>query len=496
MRQVSLLVWLSFLIFSSFQGVHAETTEESVHESEINLVLTTFQEILRPGDPFTATVALINTGEYDLANFSVQVILPPQAVSLTSAVTPPDSADAAIDPNGIVTWEVEALTPGEMLTLELAGSVAPQVVTLQDVLVVATISQERVEVAREEKTLLPIITVGRRTSTDSSREIETIVTSLELVSNAELVGLTVTETLSTLLDAEQVRPVATKRVDNARASLGRVEWFFPMAEVGQQIELEYRAEYSVELNLGVFEVTTAASVVDDRSELFFSGEDTLEIRTPLFTITGHEAQDETPDDPKRPGDSAAVTFTVENSGAPVDDVTVRAQVEGEVLVIASATAGTVAGSSATWNRPISDAPESFKYTVEIKSDILEDRETDLVASVEIDGILIVRDTVPFLVDTERRQGSNTAQWFTLILLFMVLSVGALLWFARSPGGIKGQTGYIAVVFAILTSILILAFGLEIATEATLTLLGAIAGYVLGQRKWEQNNSGNGDDQEK
>ena len=76
---------------------------------------------------------------------------------------------------------------------------------------------------------------------------------------------------------------------------------------------------------------------------------------------------------------------------------------------------------------------------------------------------------------------------------MILGFGALILFVRRPADLKKNASYVAVVLAILAAILILAFGLELESETTLTLLGAIAGYVLGNRKWNAEDTNEDED---
>jgi hypothetical protein len=485
MRRILSLALLSLLFLLALPAGRASAAEDADDDPGFDVAITTSQEILRPGDPFTATVVLINTSGSDLTDLSVQLELQTQAVRLAPADSVPDAPEATINPGGIVTWEVETLAGEETLTLGVSGTVAPEVVSLKDIPVTATVSQNQIQLAGADTTLQPIITVVRSTSVDRSPAMETIVTSLEVTPNAALGGLTVTETLTELVDAEPVRPTAIKRVDNAQVSAGRVEWSFPTVEMGKAIQLEYSAEYPAVLNLGDFAVNVAGSINDDTSELFFSGEESLEIRTPLITLTGPVAQDDSPDDAIRPGDTAAVSIVVENGGKPIDGVRIVATVDGTTLGITDAEGSTFTESSAIWVRTVGVAPVTLDYTVTVKSDILEDRSTDLVAQFQIDDTLIRSNTESFLVDTERRTDSNTGQWFALILLFMVMGFGTVLFFARKRDSLGEHTAYVALVLAILAAILILAFGLELASETTLTLLGAIAGYVLGQRQGGQ-----------
>jgi hypothetical protein len=485
MRRSGWLVAL-MLVVAGVGQAGPVSAQEVVDAADLDVAFTTSQQVLRPGDSFSAAVTVTNLSDAELTALSVEVAVAPQAVDITSSETPEAVAQATLDPNGTVIWQVAVLGPGESIDLGLTGAVVSQVVSLDTTPAVATVLHDTVEVVTTSIDLVPVMTITRTTGVVTIDGVQTVETRVTATPNTEIIDLSITETLTATIDAEPVRPVAMMRVENAQASAGRIEWTIPSPTVGDPIDVAYIAEYPPDLNAGLFDVSLAGSVADDRSEIYFSGEGTVEIATPRIEVTNVEIADESPDSPIRPGDTAAVTITFENTGAPVDDYIVKASVEGSTLAVTKALqGGSTSGSAISWKRVAGVGEESVSYNVAVKSDILEDRETELVALVEVGDTVVSRSAILVPVDTERRQGSNTSQWFALILLFMVLGFGALLLFARSPTGIRGPTAYVAVVIAILTAILILAFGLELASETTLTLLGAIAGYVLGQRKWQQ-----------
>lgn len=480
--------WLvTLVIVAGASHLGPASALEPVAPDDFELTFTPSQEILRPGDPFSATVTVTNLRDSVLTGLLVKVEIPPQAVDVSSSETPEVVAQAAIDPAGSVTWQVEELVSGASIDLGLTGIVVPQVVDMKTAFATATVSHDTQDVESVDILLTPIVTINRDTGLKVINGIQTVVSTVRVTPNAEVLDLTIVETLTATIDAELARLVPMKRVDNAQASAGRLEWVFPSPKVGEVIDVEYRAEYPSELNAGLFDVTHAGSVADGLSELSFSGEETVEIATPHIEVTDVKFVDDSPDDPIRPGDVVAITVTFENTGEPIGPFVVRTSVDGSTLeVTESDQGGQSSGSAISWPRSAGEGKESVSYKVAVKKDIFDDREAEVVALVEVDGTIVARNAILVPVDTERRQGSNTSQWFSLIVLFMVLGFGALLLFARSPTGIEGPTAYVAVVIAILTAILILAFGLELASETTLTLLGAIAGYVLGERKWQQH----------
>lgn len=482
---VAVIVTSSVGTVAVAQGGEAIEKDAS-SEAGVEVTLAASPEILRPGDSFSAVVTVKNVGATDRDDLIVELSVSPEAVAISSVTTPDGVSATPSMSTGVTSWSIETISSGEPLAVSARGVVASSVVTLTEILVVVSVFEAGQLVAEAESLLLPIVSILRQVSIEpaGSGEVQgTLVgMSTQITSNAHLSNLIITETLTATKDHEPVVPVAIRRIEEAEVSPGRVEWTLPMVESGQLVQVAYKASYPLSLNVGDLEVTSAIGVRDSTSELFLSEKD-LRISSPRLDIESHLYEDLTPDNPIKPGDSGRLDIVLKNDGSAAVQISVVVDVgDSPVTVTSPSDGGQPSEAGVTWSELSipSNGDRTLTYGLDISRDVREDTMVEFSATVFIDGVAGPHEPVQIQVDTGRRQGSDTAQFFVLILLFILLGFGALFLFAGREKDIADRAANLAAVVAVLAAILILAFGLDLESETTLTLLGTIAGYVFGR----------------
>ncbi len=498
-RAIAVVVALaaSLLANSSTPALGQEGgSEVPAGEQSVSVEIIPSHDLLRPGEQFTATVKLSNDGPDALDGLTLGLSLSAAAVDLNTATSTTQATGPTISA-GKVSWPEIGLLPLEEIVVTATGTVTASVVSLNEVPIEVSVSQGGIVVANNDALVRPLLMVSRiapESTPASTGQGEVVVMKMTITPNGPLTDLIVTETLAHRDGSESVVPVATRRADEARASAGRIEWPIGSVEPGGQINLEYLATYPASLNIGTVSATAESRVRDAVSELF-RAEDDLELNTPLLEMTSFELAGQTPGDPINPGDTVRASIVVQNSGVTAEDVTVEVTLGGTALVISNESPrGQTTDAGVAWSGleiPATDPGAGgtvLSFDIQVSNTVREDTAVEQTATLVVQGKKIDQQSAGFPIETGRREGSDTRLWFTLILLFMLLAFGGLLFVVTrvNRDAFSKRAATFAVVTAIIAAILILAFGLDVETETTLTLLGTIAGYVLGQRLFEED----------
>lgn len=457
---------------------------------------------LQPGGSIDYTLSVSNGGPLPVEDLVVALPIDHRFFSRMEA-----SGNDTAQIDGRLVWQAGALATGEERLLAVGATTADRfaTTTLAPVAVELAAGGTRrfeevslgVAAAPTEDLLITHRTVEPEVTIQPGDVVEYLVT---LTSSGEgggaLLGVEVTVTPdSNVFDPESLASVGDD--DGAEASGGTITWTGTSVEPAAPVEFRYEVE-AVGSFLPVRSVTNSGTVtVDGQIRQADSAEAALGRAIDALEVT------HTPSggvDRVAPGDVVLYTVTVRNGNplARIDDIRVDVDFDDDVFAsprrlfdesedVEDLTWGelSLAGGEQVQVQYEVTAKAEFPDEVDTTSNGTRISVADVAAEAAPSAPLVL--ALPPRPDDSEDSGQTLDDWqrFVLIIVFVVITfVSGGLLIGRSGQGDERRRRELGILLfttmSLVSATLILAFGSNVGDQA-LSLLAAIAGYVLGRR---------------
>ena len=470
-------------------------------DSEVPSEMTEPETRVGPAQVVAFTVVVMNDGanevrgitievDYDEASFPV-VRLGGDAISATG-----------LNNGDRISWSLATLGAGDTWTANFEATARPELPPESEPftnVAQALVAGELVAFDSGTTVLMPALTLTR--TREILRGDEAIAPGTTLRHTIRLTNNLETDVFGVVVEDEQL----ADDFDTSEVTISDFASFDPTptqdrAPIRWQVEtlpagasrtFSYEATLRRSLNVGAVTITNHATVLINETVLA-STKDSFTLLTPLVTLS-RELEDLN-GGKIEPGDTLSVILTIRNDGeVPATSVVVRDNPPAEVVadITGISAPGTRIGETIDWSLQaplIAGEQQTLRYELRLRTDITEPRNFGANASIFLRGSAAIPAALAeatYLLEPEEEEdaagGFLSDQEFKLILLFMILGYSTALlalWLKLK----KPHVGRAILTVTIIAALLILGFGGTLTENNALSIIAAIAGFVLGQSR--------------